>query len=249
MLLADLPRVLARRWYLVLVGLSATVLLCMLATAAVPLRHAAHAELLLLPSPATTGEDGNPYAGLGGLGPAGDVLSKAMTDDDTRRELRAAGFDGTYEMGPDATSSAPLILITVEAGSPAGALDALDELLARVPTRLTRLQRDLGIGERALISSTVVTRSRTPDVVRTPQLRALLVATAAGLGTTLLGSAVMDAWLDRRRQRRQTVARTAAEEHRDQARARVHGRTSARQASRPDGGCVEQEAVAGGKCR
>lgn len=202
MLLADLPRVLLRRWYVVAVGLVATVGLCLLASLAVPAQYTGTAEVLLLPSKTETGRGGNPYAGLAGLGPAGAVLAKSMSDDATHRALRDAGLTSTYEIGPDSTSAAPLLLITVTAEAPQVALTSLDLLLARVPTTLRQLQQALGVDQGAFISSTVVTRSSRAAVLRTPQLRALIVAAFLGVAVTLFGTALLDVFLLNRVPRR-----------------------------------------------
>lgn len=193
-----------RRWYLVPLGLAGTAALCLLVTMAVPLRYSAEAEILLLPPATSVGEGGNPYAVLGDLGPAVDVLSRTMTDPRAGQELKSAGASGTYDVVPDGASPAPLVLITVESESPKSALSSLNLLVARVPATLRKLQRELSVTGDALITSTVVTRSASAVLVRKPQIRALLVAGVAGAGATILGIAAVDALLFRRHRRKRT---------------------------------------------
>ena len=225
MVLSDLPRVLLRRWRAVLTGLCLTVLLCSLALRAVPLRYSVEAELLLLPSNSATGAGGNPYVGLGGLAPASDVLAKAMTDDNVVRTLKAAGVQGDFTVSPDTASAAPLMLITVKSDTPSAALASLELVLRQVPVTLVQLQRALNISESSLITSTEVTRSREATTLRTPQLRALIVAGAGGLGATLLLAAALDAYLEARRRGRSGagVAELAVAEEDAPSRRRVAG--------------------------
>lgn len=200
-MLADLPRVLLRRWYLMLLGAAATVLLCVLAARAVPIRYTTHAELLLLPATASTAQGSNPYVSLGGLSPAGDVLSKAMTDDLAQKTLKAAGVSGEYTVARDLASSAPLVLVNVKSPSRDASLSSLRLILARAPVTLQHLQRELDIENRAFITMTVITQSGTAEPLRTPQIRAVLVALVAGVAGTLLGVAALDSALLVRRQK------------------------------------------------
>lgn len=201
MIFSDLSTVLRRRWYLVSLGVLLTVALCVLASVAVPVRYIARAEVLLLPAATAVGAGGNPYVGLGGLSPAGDVLAKAMMNDSTKDELLRAGFVGEFSIGPDRASAAPLVLVEVQADSPRQALVSLNTLLGVAPGKLRSLQADLGIEEKSMITSTVVTRSLSASALRTPQLRAVIVAAAFGLAGTLVGVALLHNLLLRRPRR------------------------------------------------
>lgn len=199
MFFAEMPTVLLRRWYLVVLGLVVTVMLCLFAVQAIPVRYSAEAGLLLLPPRISVGEGGNPYLALGALGPVGDVLSKTLTDSTAQRELKAAGVTGTYEVGPDTASPAPIVLVTVETTSESAALSSLQLILDRAPLRLLALQRETSVKNNAFITSTVITRSTRAEAVRKPQIRAVMVAAVSGIAMTLMITAAVDAMLLRRR--------------------------------------------------
>lgn len=197
MLLAELPSVLLRRWYVVALGLLATVGLSVWTMSFVPVRYAAQAEVLLLPPRTTTGVSGNPYVDLGGLAPTRDVWARALGDPTVQERLVEQGASGTLEVSPDLASPAPLALMTVQAATPEEALALLAALLDESPRTLRGLQTDLDVPEAAHITSTVVTRSSAATVVRKPQIRVLLVVVAAGTAVTLLAAAACDALLFR----------------------------------------------------
>ena len=199
MLFAELPSVLLRRWYLVALGLLATVGLSVWTVALVPVRYEAQAEVLLLPPRTTTGSSGNPFADLGGLGPTRDVLARALNAPTVQERLVGRSAPGTLEVTPDLVSPAPLAVMTVQAATPEAALALLAVLLDESPRTLTALQTDLAVPVAAHITSTVVTRSSVAQVVRKPQIRALLVVVVVGTGATLLAAAACDALLFRAR--------------------------------------------------
>ncbi len=199
MLFAELPSVLLRRWYLVALGLLATLGLSVWTTSLVPVRYSAQAEVLLLPPRTTTGLSGNPYVDLGGLGPTRDVWARALSDPTVQERLVEQSALGKLEVSPDLASPAPLAVMTVEAATPQAALSLLAKLLDESPRTLRSLQSDLDVPEAAFITSTVVTRSSTAMVVRKPQIRALLVVVGVGIGATLLAAAAGDALLFRLR--------------------------------------------------
>lgn len=214
MLLAELPSVLLRRWYLVALGLLATVGLSVWTMSVVPVRYAAQAEVLLLPPRTTTGLSGNPYVDLGGLGPTRDVWARALGDPTVQERLVERSAPGTLEVTPDLASPAPLAVMTVEAATPEAALALLAVLLDEAPRTLKALQTDLDVPEAAHITSTVVTRSSEARVVRKPQIRALLVVVVAGTSATLLAAAACDALLFRFRGPRKVRAKAADDEGR-----------------------------------
>lgn len=208
MLLSELPRVLRRRWYLAALGLALTAFLCFATTQLVPLRHSASASVLLLPPASSVPEGSNPYLGLGGLAAPTEVLARAMSGRDSLEGIVQAGGTGDVTVERDYASSAPLLLLDVEDQDAASAAATLDLVITRVEPTLDALQDDANVPKRAHIRSTVVTIDRTGDPVRKPQLRALLVAAAAGLGITLLGTAFADALILRRKNRTSTDSET-----------------------------------------
>jgi hypothetical protein len=201
-------RVLIRRWYIVVLGLLATVALCYAATVFVPVSYEATADVLLLPpkvntiakagATATTQPD-NPFLALGGLDTVSAVLSKTLSDRATQLTVQQAGGTGTFTVVQDLTAGGPVLLVTVTASTPAATLRTLAAVTGVVPLALARLQTTSGVPANALIRSKVITRDNIAQPVRKSQLRAMMAAAAAGLGGTVLLTALVDGYLARRR--------------------------------------------------
>ncbi len=202
MVLADLPKVLLRRWYLVVVGLLGTAMLGLAAYQVSPPSFTSSAEVLLLPPSSAVPAGGNPYLQLGGLDVAGDVLSKAMSDDASAAALKEAGAAGAYTAQLDGTAAAPMVLVTAEASSAAGSQKTLGLVLARIPTVLNSIQDLAAAPQTARITTIVLTQTQQPVKNIKSVIRAVGVAVAGGLAVTLLLTAVVDAVLVRPRRPR-----------------------------------------------
>ena len=100
---------------------------------------------------------------LGGVGQARDVVVRALT---SKQVGDAFGEDypvgTTYEIVPDYTNSAPIILFTVEAATPDVATEALSSLIDRVPVELEKLQAGLDLPAAQRVTSVVLTRDEVP---------------------------------------------------------------------------------------
>ena len=199
---SGVPAALLRRWFLLPLGALITLGLCLAASSAVPVQHRLTARVLLLPasSPAKPGEPPvNPYLSLGGLGPAASVVARSLASAESTADLIDLGAKGTFSVGPDFGTDGPVLLVTAEAESPETAKTTLDLVVARVPLMLKQLQQNVGVPQSALIGSTIISRDPSPEVVRKSQVRAVLVAAAAGIGSTGLGIVLLDAVLRRPR--------------------------------------------------
>jgi hypothetical protein len=87
----------------------------------------------------------------------------------------------TYEAVQDFTNSAPVILVTAEAKSPASAITAMHVVMDRVPKVMCDLQAGLNLERNAQITSVPLVDDTQPDVVHTDQIRAGIVAGAGTL--------------------------------------------------------------------
>jgi hypothetical protein len=192
---------LSRRWYLLPLGLVATVGLGYLASTAVPAQYKVSASVLLLPAKSAGEIGSNPYLALGGLGPAASVLGRTMSDGDTARALKERGATGVFTMGPDLTTSGPVLLVEVVDDTPTAALATLGLIVEQTPITLRELQRSIDVPERSLIGSTVINQDRKAEVVRKSQIRAILVAAVAGAAGSLFFISLVDGFLIRRRRR------------------------------------------------
>jgi hypothetical protein len=198
---SDIFGALVRRWYLVALGVAATVALCLMAARFVAPTYEAQASVLLLPPRVISdvgGNGGNPFLGLGGLGPAASIVSRAMTDSGTAQGLKDQGSQGKYTVAPDLSSSGPVLLVTAAAASPQEALQTLGLVLEEVPRTLSTLQQSVGAPTKTLLTTTVINQDRKSVEVRKSQIRAILVAILAAMGGTVFGVSLIDGLLARR---------------------------------------------------
>jgi hypothetical protein len=199
--LADIPKVLLRRWYVTVVGVIITTGLLIGAFVLFPASQQVDSRILLLPPKSTVGTKGNPYLGLGGLKQPVDVLVRALTSQEAALEVERRWPSATYLVEPDYTTNGPILVITVEDRDAKVALDTTAYLLEQAPKTLDALQAGLGVRPNSRITSTVITRDAVPKPVRKAQLRALVVAFGVGLALTALAAAAVDGLVRRRRQR------------------------------------------------
>jgi hypothetical protein len=187
---------LLRRWYLTLIGLVLTIAFGATAIILVAPTYQAKASLLLLPprSPAT---GSNPYLALGGLQGATDVLARAMSDSSTVNQLTQSGAIGTFEVLRDPNTSGPVLLVTAKAPDSASAVRDIDLFVHLVPSKLATLQESIGVPGSAALSSSMITQDRTGAINRKSQIRAALVAVAAGVMITVAGISLLENFLSR----------------------------------------------------
>jgi hypothetical protein len=211
---------LLRRWYFVVVAVVCTVAASSFVVFTVGPKYEATGAVLLLPPGSTTQQAsktpfGNPYLSLGELTQARDIVIQALAAASTHEDLcNHKGDDAyramreelckprpgvTYEVTPEFTSSAPVILITVEADSATNAATALVAVMDRVPKILVDLQAALNLRDRAEITSMPIVADRQPNAVRKSQIRAGIVAGAGTLGLGLVMIALLDGYFVARR--------------------------------------------------
>ncbi|MDQ2839109.1 MAG: hypothetical protein M3Y42_17855 [Actinomycetota bacterium] len=202
-----------QRWYFTIAGLLVTLVLCGLASTAVAVKYEAKAQILVLPPKTTVGNGGNPYLALGGLQAAADVLARAMSDAQTYAKLRGEGITGTYTVARDLTTSGPVLLVAADNSTPALALATLRGILAQAAPRLTDLQDALTVPDSTRLTSNVFTQDNAAAAQRKSQIRAILVAFAAGIFATVLLVSAGDSMLTRRSRRRaRPVSSTSVED-------------------------------------
>jgi hypothetical protein len=204
--LRDLVGALRRRWYLVVAGLLLTAAMCLGAVNLVPANYTATSSVLLLPPNNTVGTGGNPYLSLGGLQGAVDVLGRAMMGERTVDELTGGSADDSYTLEADATTSGPLLLLSVKSLSSDGALGLVQAVLDRAPSVLHDLQVEVNAPAESMINMSVIAQDSTAQADRKTQVRALIVALGAGLALTLFLTILLDTVIRRRGRRQAAVA-------------------------------------------
>jgi len=212
MYLSELLRSLGRRWYIVVVGLLATVGLSYTATTAVPAEYVATSSMLLLPPANTVGAGGNPYLALGGLQAAADVLSRALTDQAISERIAPISGTATYIVQSDHTTSGPIMYIEVTDHSADGAVSTLGKIIDEAPGILKQLQTDVGAPTASFMSVETITRDTIPTPDTKSQMRAVILVAVVGLVGTIFGTSLINSLLVRRaasRQARRADRRTA----------------------------------------
>lgn len=187
-----------------MLGVLLTAALGVAAVHVVSARYQSRAVVLLLPPKDNTAH--NPYLNLASLTGLSDVLDQAVT-----AELQDLGL--TFTIASEQTTTAgPLILITGEAATPAGARKTAQYVIGLVPSTLRRLQSSAGVQPNAYITSIILNPVKRTIAVRTKQTRALILAVAAGLLLTMFSVVAADEVLVRRARRRTVPAPAPAPE-------------------------------------
>ena len=207
MYLSDLRGPLVRRWYLCSWVSSPLQGFGLASAAAIPVTYQAKANVVFLPPKSAVGNNGNPYLALGGLDTAASVVAHAMSDSSTVRSLAESGVSG-FIIEPDLAAGGPVLLVTADGATPRAALNSLAVLLERLPQVLDRLQTSVGTPTGSLITQEIITRDTAGAPVRKQLIRILLLAVAAGLGSTVVLAALIDG-LILRPEHRATTAKTA----------------------------------------
>jgi len=206
MYLRDLGKSLIRRWYFVIVGIGVTAGLSVFAANYLVPTYEARASLVLVPPATTIGKTGNPYLFLGGLQQSVDVLTRALDAESVRREVAVAAPTGEYKVEVDFASSAPIILVTANDSSSAGAQRLLDSTVRQAPVTLGDLQESIGVRAGALITTMVVSIDEKPKPVQTARYRTIALVTAASLFLAFMAIGLFDGLLLRRRGRKAAAA-------------------------------------------
>lgn len=201
-MLVDVMRALARRWYVLIVGLIMTAGLAYGAYAATPPEYTARGLVLLLPSEIAVGEAGNPFLALGGLEQPAGIVVAYFASASAQAEVEAESPTAQYLVAIDDSTRGPVISVNVTDETAEGALATLSFLMERIPAQLERLQRDVDAPDEAIITSMPLTVDQEAKVDRSGTVRMVIAATAVGLLVTGAVAFALDGVLLRRRQRR-----------------------------------------------
>ena len=204
-------RLVLRRWPILLAGLLVTGAAVAGAIAVIPIEYQSRASVLLVPPVSKPGD--NPYLSLSGMKESTEVLSRAMTDDETRAKLASDGVVGSarYQVDPDAVAAGPLVLVLASGKSPEQARADRDLIVDLIPTRLGELQDQLNVPDSSQITSTVLTQDKETEVVYKSLLRAVIAAVAVGVVLTALVIALVENVARRRRVAAARELETAAD--------------------------------------
>jgi hypothetical protein len=231
----DALSVLMRRWYVVLLG---TILVATASVAAmswVPTSYQASGQvLLILPSEASGADTPtNPYLNLqDGMTTTASLVAGTLATRDTARDLARNGFRSEYAIAlqPD---TGPLLVITATDTDPQAALATRDEVIRQVDVRLDRMQSNLGIPDRLLISGMPTAVGERAEVLPGSKVRALAAIVAGGMTLTLLLTFAFDRLRGQRRRESSKEDEPAAAEQGHTTEPPPNPRPSAEELSRP----------------
>ena len=201
MKLADVFTAFRRRWIASLLCLLVTAGLAVGALQVVHQRYTATARILFLPPATSVPADANPFMQLGGLYQAVEMVGVALSDQGTGAEIKTVSRGADVTVIQDPLSSAPLLLVTVIDTDPQRTMNLLSMMVAKVPPRLDELQSSIAIRSTNRVTSIVLTRDRAAEPFGYDQLRAVIVAVAAGLLFTTLVVTFLDGLLLRRNEK------------------------------------------------
>lgn len=210
MILSDLVNALLRRWYVVLVGLVGTGVLCFLVAARVAPTYESTATATLVPAESTIAQRGNPLMNLDGLILARDVLVRSLSSDDVREPILAAFPGADVVVDADPATSGPMILIESTADTPEAASGIVERVLDDLPARLETLQDEVESPAADRISVLRLAEPAAPETVNTGVIRALGAVAGAGIVATLILTGLIDGLIGGRRQRRPNRSRDGA---------------------------------------
>lgn len=195
-------RVLARRWYVVLLGLLLTAGLAYGATLAAPAEFRSRALILLLPSEEAVGEAGNPFLALDGLEQPASLVVAYFTSTAAQEEVAARSETATFNVALDAEVRGPVILVQVTDETEALSLETLGYLRDRIPEELRRLQEEVGAPDSSIISSMVLTSDAEAVQDNSAAIRLVIAALVLGVTGTVFLAFGLESSLARRASRR-----------------------------------------------
>jgi hypothetical protein len=186
--LAEISRVMRRRWYVLLPGLLLTVGLMVAVRLMVPVTFQSQSTVVLLNSQkATVAYDGNPFlstqTSLTGMA---DSLARNLNSDGSIRDLKSRGATGTFEAKLADNAQGPLMWLTVTGTDKAAVLSSDKILTAYAKERLTQFQEQQSVAPKAMIQMTTIVPPQNPVAQTKTRLEYLVMAGGLGLVLSLV---------------------------------------------------------------
>ncbi|MDQ0935595.1 chain length determinant protein [Streptomyces turgidiscabies] len=193
--LAEIFRVMRRRWYVLLPGLLLTAGLVAAVVVLVPVTYQSQSTVQLLNSPkATVAYGGNPFlstqTSLTGMA---DSLARNLNSDDSIRELKSRGARGTFEAKIADNAQGPLMWLTVTGTGRASVLKSDRILTAYAKDRLEQFQKQQSVAPSAMIQMMTIVVPQPPAAQTKTRLEYMIMAGGAGLVLTLIAAFYVEA--------------------------------------------------------
>ncbi|MEV3909989.1 Wzz/FepE/Etk N-terminal domain-containing protein [Streptomyces canus] len=193
--LAEIFRVMRRRWYILLPGLLLTIGLTVAVALTVPVTYQSQSTVVLLNSEkATKAYDGNPFlstqTSLTGMA---DSLARNLNSDVSLRELKSRGATGTFEAKLADNAQGPLMWLTVT-GTDKKAVLKSDRLLTEyADERLVEFQKQQSVIENARIRMMTIVAPQNPMAQTKTRLEYMIMAGGLGLVLSLIATFYVEA--------------------------------------------------------
>lgn len=214
--LAEMGRVVLRRWYVLLPLLLLAATLTAGVNRSIPRQYQSAGMVSLLASQqsikgtSTLPGTGNPFLSFdSSLNDTADFLVRRLASTDAAQQLAAEGV-GAYT-AVLAASQGPFIDLTANGTTPQAAKTAMAALIAYTSAQLQLLQQQQGVPAQSMITSAVIVPGSPPVAQNKRRTQDTLGAGAAGLALAFLVTFAADSFTARRRRRRS--ARRPAGEH------------------------------------
>ncbi|MCX4885538.1 MULTISPECIES: chain length determinant protein [unclassified Streptomyces] len=187
--LAEIFRVMRRRWYVLLPGLLLTAGLIVGVVTMVPVTYQSQSTVVLLNSQkATVAYDGNPFlstqTSLTGMA---DSLARNLNSDDSLRDLKGLGAKGTFEAKLADNAQGPLMWLTVTGTDKASVLASDKLLTSYAKDRLDQFQKQQKVNSKAMIRMTTIVPPQNPVAQTKTRLEYMVLAGGLGLVLSLVG--------------------------------------------------------------
>ena len=187
--LAEIFRVIRRRWYVLLPGLLLTAALAAAVLVADPTKYQSQATVELLNSQkATVSFDGNPFLSTQvALTSMADTLSRDLNSDASVAALKSQGLTGTSNAMIADNAEAPLLWLTVTGTNSAEVLKSDRIMAGYAAQRLQQLQQQLSVNPDAMIRMMTIVPPQAPAAQTKTKIEYMALAGVLGLALTLAG--------------------------------------------------------------
>ncbi|MFE6836536.1 chain length determinant protein [Streptomyces sp. NPDC057705] len=198
--LAEIWRVMRRRWYVLLPGLLITAALTAAVYLLVPVEYRSQSTVTLLNSEkATVAFDGNPFlstqASLTGMA---DGLARNLNSDGAKADLKSLGVTGVHEAKIADNALGPYMWLSVVGTDPAAVLKSDEILTTYAEKRLLEFQSQQSVAPNAMIRMSTIVPPQKPEAQTKARLQFLVMAGALGFVLSLVATFFVEA---RKRQR------------------------------------------------
>ncbi|MFJ9903346.1 Wzz/FepE/Etk N-terminal domain-containing protein [Streptomyces sp. NPDC101152] len=186
--LAEIFRVMRRRWYVLLPGLLVTAGLTVAVAMVVPVKYQSQSTVVLLNSQkATVAYNGNPFlSSQTSLTGMADSLARNLNSDDSLRDLKARGATGTFASKLADNAQGPLLWLTVTGTDRAAVLSSDKILTSYAKERLQEFQQQQSVAPKAMIRMQTIVPPQNPVAQTKTRIEYLAMAGVLGLVLSLV---------------------------------------------------------------